>query len=179
MKTGTENSEAYLKSVLKNSNGLTTPKNYFSEFDNKLETKIFKEQLPKKTGFTISDGYFDNIDSKILNLTDLQAESTGKVIQLKKIQPWLSIAAIFVISLCISVFYFTNQSKTITFDDIAQSDIENWMNNNPDVLTSIELETILKEENLEETNFDFTEISSDALEEYLLNENDIDIYSEI
>ena len=71
MKKETQNSEAFLNSVLKNSNGLTTPKNYFLEFDTKLETKIFKEQLPKKTGFTISDGYFDNIDSKILSLHQL------------------------------------------------------------------------------------------------------------
>ena len=46
-------------------------------------------------------------------------------------------------------------------------------------MTITELETVLKGENLEETNFDFTEISSDDLEDYLLNENDIDIYTEI
>ena len=179
MKKETQNSEAFLNSVLKNGNGFKKPKNYFSEFDTKLETKIFEEQLPKKTGFTISDDYFKSLDAEILGSTILKEESKGKVIHLKKLQPWFSIAAIFIISLSVSLLYFTNQTENISFDDIAQSDIEIWIINNPDVLTSIELETILKEENLEETNFDFTEISSDALEEYLLNENDIDIYSEI
>lgn len=179
MKKETQNSEAYLNSVLKNGNGFKTPKNYFSEFDTKSETKIFEEQLPKGTGFTVSDEYFENIDSKILSLTDLQIKNTAKVIPFKKLQPWFSIAAIFIISLCVGLIYFTNQKENISFDDIAQSDIENWIINNPDVLTSIELETVLKEENLEETNFDFTKISTDALEEYLLNDIDIHIDSEI
>lgn len=179
MKKELENSEAYLNSVLKNSNGFKTPKNYFSEFDTSLDIKVFEEELPKKTGFTTADNYLKNVDDQILNSLSQQKENKGKVILIKTLQPWLTIAAIFVISLCVSVFYVTNKTQTITFDDIAQTDIEYWINNNADLLTSIELETVLKEENLEETNFDFTEISSDELEDYLLNENAIDIYTEI
>jgi hypothetical protein len=179
MRKETENSETYLKSVLKNSDGFTTPKNYFSEFDDSLELKVFEETLPKKTGFSVPKDYIENIDTKVLDRLSPKTAKKGRVIQLKKLQPWISIAAVFVISLSVSIFYLSSKTETVTFDDIAQSDIEYWMNNNSDFMTTIELETVLKEENIEETNFDFTEISSDDLEDYLLNENDIDIYTEI
>lgn len=177
MKEENTNIDANLKSVLKNKHGFETPKNYFSEFvDENLHTKLFEETLPKVNGFIVNKDYFNNIEKNILKET---LEKKGRIITLKKINRWVSIAAIFVISFCISLFYVNNTSKEVNFDNIAQADIEYWIDNYPLLLSSIEVENLFSDVMLEETNFDFTEISSDAIEEYLLNENIIDGYNDI
>lgn len=176
MKEENTNIDANLKSVLKNKHGFTTPKNYFSELvDENLHTKLLEETLPKENGFIVNKDYFNNIETNILKVT---LEKKGKIITLKKINKWGTIAAVLVISFCVGLFYITNTSKEVNFNNIAQADIEYWIDNSP-LLSSIELETFFNDVELEETSFDLTEISSDAIEEYLLNEDVIDIYNEI
>lgn len=167
--------DANLKLILKNKQGFTIPENYFSELtEENLQAKIFESKLPKETGFIVAKDYFNSIDLNILEVL----RKKESAITLKTIKNWSAIAAVLVISFCLSFFYVTNTPKKVSFDTISQVDIEYWIDNSP-LLNSLELETFFDDVQLEESNFDFTVISSDAIEAYLLNENILDDYNEI
>lgn len=167
--------DANLKSILKNKQGFTIPNNYFSELtEGNIQAKIFESKLPKESGFIVAKDYFNTIYPNILEIL----RKKESVITLKTMRNWNAIAAVLVISFCIGFFYVTNTPKKVSFDTISQVDIEYWIDNSP-LLNSLELETFFDDLQLEESNFDFTVISNDALKAYLLNENILDDYNEI
>ena len=60
----------------KHIDGFNTPKNYFEDFEDRLFSKISEESLPKESGFTIPEGYFEQLDLAILkNIEPLVKET--------------------------------------------------------------------------------------------------------
>ncbi|MCX2678455.1 hypothetical protein OOZ15_00740 [Galbibacter sp. EGI 63066] len=107
--------------------GFKVPKDYFSEFDDRLSEKIKADQfIPNQEGFKVPDNYFktfqQRLDSKI------QRQET-KVISLHEFRKWAlpaaGIAALFIIGL----FVFKNnpQNGTSGFETLAISEIDTYI----------------------------------------------------
>jgi hypothetical protein len=69
------------------------------------------------SGFKVPDGYFEEIDEKIMN--SISENNTIKVVSLfQKKKFWFSaIAAVFVLSFSIILFLSNNKNNTINADD--------------------------------------------------------------
>lgn len=172
MKQETNKSEAFLKSVLKNSTGFSVPKNYFNTADDRLSSFLIEKELPEETGFSIPENYFQNVEKSILKKTGFKKEV--KVISLKskflKYIPVAAVASAASVALLLSINYFTSSyTSEINFDILERTDIENWIVENSNELSDKDFVAILHSEISNENDFALTELQSDAIEEYMIN----------
>ncbi|MUH37796.1 hypothetical protein D9O36_18240 [Zobellia amurskyensis] len=151
-------------------NPFKAPEGYFEEFDKKLFEKLSSEGsvIPKKEGFKLPDGYFDSLSDKLQH--KLKEEQQGKVIPLKSYKKYYyavaAVAAILVVALTLNL----NKTNEIGFDDLAQSDIEYYFDQNELDLTSYELAEVVPVNELEITDMFDSNFSEENVLEYL-NEN--------
>ena len=164
-----------MKSLPKNS-GFKTPESYFENFSEKLNNSIAQETaIPKTEGFTIPDDYFSTLHTKIQTKLN---QKEPKVVKLhsfkKKLYATSSIAA--AVAILIAAVVFNNSGSTsITFNDIAASDIESYFNENNIEFSTYDLAQILPVDDINisdvvESNFNENEIMN-----YLESNNSIDI----
>ncbi|RPD99910.1 hypothetical protein EGM88_01195 [Aureibaculum marinum] len=165
--------------------GFKTPKEYFNTLEDAVFTKLTSNKFPKKSGIKVPEGYFNSIEDNVLNKINLKNKETGfkipdhyletvednvlkninkkqkdpKVINftsifLKKIIPIVAAA-----SLLLFIFINYNQSSDVNLNQLASSEIEQWIDNDlitfdtyeiTDVFEDIELEDepIFEEEEL-------------------------------
>ncbi|QNM86671.1 hypothetical protein H9W90_06005 [Polaribacter pectinis] len=179
METNSTNSENYLKSVLKNKTGFTTPENYFSDAENRFSSFLSEEKLPDNGAFITPDSYFDNLEDLILSKTT-STEKEVKVISLKqKVLKFIPIAAAACIALFIGLnsFIFSN-SENISFDDLADIEIENWIENNTSLISNDDLAFAYTNIDFDESDMVPNSITKDEIENYLSNEDNISLILE-
>ncbi|MFD1163559.1 MULTISPECIES: hypothetical protein [Hwangdonia] len=154
------------------SSGFKTPDNYFESFDDELLAKLKtsnKLDGIKTTGFKVPNDYFETIDDTILNAVKNQRDT--KVISLftwKKVAYASAVAA----SIILMFNLVFNTSEELTFDSLETASIENYLAEED--FTSYELATLLTEEELNSEAFTNTNITEDSLEDYLLDNADIE-----
>ena len=150
------------------STGFKTPDGYFESFEDQLLSELNPESplsLPQTHGFKIPDGYFDTINTSIL---DTQVENKTKVIPLfskKHVIYASSIAAAVLLLFNLSIF----ENKP-SFDTLDTETVESYIDSH---LSSYEMAALLADEATEEDlemDYPFEE---DHIEEYLLNNADI------
>jgi hypothetical protein len=152
-----------------NTSGFEVPKDYFSQVEEQILNEVNLQNKVNTSGFDIPNSYFDTLDDKIID--KLKEDRKVKVVSLfnrKNIIYTSTIAASLI--LMFNVFYST--SETITFDSLEIASIENYLEDED--YTSYELASLLTEEELNTNNFTDTEISDDTLEDYLLDQSDIE-----
>ncbi|MFT5848013.1 MAG: hypothetical protein ACJARX_000198 [Psychroserpens sp.] len=153
-----------------NTSGFKVPKDYFSQVEAQILNEVDLKNKVEVSGFHIPDSYFETIEKSIVQ--KLKDEQRVKVINLfswkKTIYASAAIAACLV--LMFNVFY--NTSEVLTFDSLETASIENYLEQED--YTSYELASLLTEEELNINNFTDTEISEESLEDYLLNQTDIE-----
>jgi hypothetical protein len=156
--------------------GFRTPKGYFEHLTDDLLDNMSKEtsSLPKKDGFKAPEGYFDNLDKKILkNVT----EKESKVIRLKSYSRYF-LAAASIAAILILVLNIQQKGKSsFTFDDLASTDIENYLEENEPGLSSYELAEVLLTEKLEVNDILNSELDDENIIDYL--EDNIDDIDEL
>ncbi|WP_289063542.1 hypothetical protein [uncultured Zobellia sp.] len=151
-------------------NPFKTPEGYFDEFDKKLFEKLSSGDsvIPKEEGFKLPDGYFDSLGDKLQQ--KLKEEQDTKVIPLKSYKKYYyavaAVAAILIVALTLNL----NKTNEIGFDDLAQSDIEYYFDQNELDLTSYELAEVVPVNELEITDMFDSNFSEENVLEYL-NEN--------
>ncbi|MGP1990338.1 hypothetical protein D9V96_000455 [Zobellia laminariae] len=151
-------------------NPFKAPEGYFEEFDKNLFEKLSREDsaIPKKEGFKLPDGYFDSLSDKLQQ--KLKEDQQNKVIPLKSYKKYYyavtAMAAILVVALTLNL----NKTNEISFDDLAQSDIENYFNQNELDLTSYELAEVMPISELEMTDMFDSSFSEENVLDYI-NEN--------
>jgi len=152
------------------SSGFKTPENYFESFDASLLNKLHPESAldsVKTSGFKIPDNYFETVDETILDLT---VKNKTKVIPLFSKTQWIyasSIAAAVLLLFNLSFF----ESKP-SFDNLDTETIDYFIMDEP--MSSYEMALLLDNETLEEAlDIDYS-INEDIIEEYLLNNADIE-----
>lgn len=117
MKNGILNNRNLKESAFK------TPEDYFESVEASVFDKLVTEKFPEKEGFTTPQSYFDTVEQSIFEKT---VSKKGKVIRLNSffVKRFLPVAA--AASLLILVLLNYN-SKQLTFETLATSDIENWI----------------------------------------------------
>lgn len=168
-----KNSENFLDKIVKKNNGFSTPKNYFNDHEERFSSFLIEEKISKKDVFATPENYFDTLEEEILTkVTKKEAPTT--VISLKrKIYKVASIGIAASILLFLSINFYNNTSKTkISFDNLAKNDIENWFLETPYEITTEDIATIINANDLNTIDLAFTDIKSDAIEDYLIYNDD-------
>lgn len=151
--------------------GFKTPKGYFEDFTDDLLNKMSKEasSLPNKDGFKAPEGYFDNLNKEVLEKI---TEKESKVISLKSYRKYFYAAAS---AAAILILVFSIQWKnesSFTFDDLARTDIEIYLEDNDLGLSSYELAEVLLTEEFEVNDILNSELDDENIIDYL--EDNID-----
>jgi hypothetical protein len=140
--------------------GFKAPENYFDGLEDSIMDQIKLHEKIEDTGFKSPDNYFDLLEDKIID----RVKHEPKVISLFNKRNLLyatSIAAALVIMFSI----FINKSE-LTFADLETASIENYLNE--EEIDSYEMASLLTEEELSADIFIDSDLTSESLEEYLL-----------
>ncbi|WP_394750600.1 hypothetical protein [Spongiimicrobium salis] len=143
------------------------PEEYLEGFTTKLMDKLPKEDPATDTdGFKVPEKYFDGLYDSLTK--KLGEEEDTKIIPLHKQNKTLYYAIAGVAAAILMVFgMIFMEPKTITFEDLAASDIENYFDVNVNELDSYELAEAISESDLEILSITETTIEDSAIIEYL------------
>ena len=80
------------------------------------------EKVDHKTGYTIPEGYFDNVRSRILqNLPEYQEAKPEPISKWRKIQPYVYMAAMFAGIWCMMKMFHMMTSTDLSLDNPPES----------------------------------------------------------
>jgi hypothetical protein len=179
MENTKQNSEKFLKSIRNKETGFTAPKNYFKDAEDSFSTFLIEDKFPKENGLVAPKGYFKDLEQSIINKIALKKEVRVLSLRIRLLQ-YMPIGTVAVIALLLSLNYLIpSNTESISFDTLAQSDIENWIVENSNELSNQDFATLLPNNIADENDFALTDIKNDEIEEYIFNSQDISILNEI
>lgn len=151
--------------------GFTTPEGYFEGFTDDLLNKMSKEasSLPNKDGFKVPEGYFDSLNKKVLEKV---TEKEIKVIRLQAYKKYFYAAASVAAIVLLVLSMQWKDKSSFTFDDLARTDIEIYLEENDLGLSSYELAEVLLTEEMEVNDILNIELDDENIIDYL--EDNID-----
>ncbi len=161
-------------------NVFKTPKGYFEGFADKLLEKIADpdsyqdlkmSDLPKEDGFTTPNGYFEKLDEKIIE------KKETKVVQLNPYKKYYFAAASIAATVLLVYGLQLKGSKKITFEDLASTDIENYLENNELGLSTYEIAEVLPVDELEVNDILDNKINEESIIDYL--DENVDDFDEL
>ncbi|MCK0145690.1 hypothetical protein MWU78_08550 [Arenibacter sp. F26102] len=147
-------------------NSFKVPEGYFDSLSANIMDKISKEEasMSPNEGFKVPEGYFDDLNTKILQKLENSSVET-KVIPLKSYKKhFYAVASVAAVLLLFIVIQF-NSDKTLSYSDLANSEIEQYFEFNDLELSSYDLAEILPINDMD---------LNDILENRLDNDNIID-----
>lgn len=152
---------------IKNS-GLKVPKDYFSQVEEQILSDVHLKNKIEASGFEVPETYFESLDDRILaQLSTTNDTKVRSLFSWKKAVYATAIAASIV--LMFNVFF---TSETITFSDIDTASIEDYLE--IEDYTSLDLASLLTDEELHKDNFIENEIPENSIEDYLINTIEIE-----
>ncbi|WP_108244605.1 hypothetical protein [Muricauda brasiliensis] len=153
-------------------NSFNTPEGYFESFNDRLMDKIKAEEahenggiIPKTDGFAVPDGYFDQVESSILSKTSRKEVKVIPLISNRNF--YYSVAAIAAIFILIFNITGNPTSEPITFDDLANAEIEAYLENTEFEMTSYEIAEVVSLEEVELNDILVDDLEDDIILEYL------------
>lgn len=149
-----------MKKLPKNS-GFKVPDGYLEGFTEKLLDKLGKEAspIPDKEGFKVPASYFDDLNDQILERV---SKAETKVVELHPYRKYYLVAASMAAIVLLIIGLQWQGNKELSFDDLAESDIETYLDGKDLELSSYEIAEMLP---IDELQF------NDILEENLDMEN--------
>lgn len=152
-------------------NSFNTPQGYFESFNDRLMDRIQKEDskeggsiIPKTDGFAVPDGYFDEVTPRVLS----QINNEPKVIPLKSNKRfYYGIAAAAAILIFVFNLTWESNPEPITFDDLANAEIEAYFENTDLQMTSYEIAEVVSLEEIELNDVLDDDLEDDIIMEYL------------
>ncbi len=150
----------------KKNNPFKTPEGYFENFTGKLLNALNEEKVdfPQETGFAVPDDYFDELPNNIAE--KITAKET-EVIRLKPYKKYFIAAASVAAIALIALSFNWNYSEKPTFDELADSDIEAYFENNEYDLSAYEIAEVLPIDELEINDILTENINEKILVDYL------------
>ncbi len=142
-----------------------------------MSARIAEENFSKESGFKVPDGYFDNLETKILT-TAIPSEKRGKTISLFSKKNYRYAAAIAA-SVIIGIFLFNPNKDDSTLDSIQLSMIDTYIEEGN---LNMDLYELISHFELEEIHFEDIEnlyIPQMTLETYLLEYSEEEILMNI
>lgn len=158
---------------LNKNNPFKTPKKYFEEFDARLKEKLSEAEsgIPSKEGFAVPEDYFETVQVKILD--QLNAKET-KVIPLNSYKKYYYAAASIAALAVMIVGLNWNSKKDLSFESVAEAEIENYFETNDYDLSAYEMAEVIPFSELEINDILSNGFNEDNLVDYL-NENTEDL----
>lgn len=162
-----------LESKLKSKTGIQNPfivnKNYFDNFEDSILESI-KNQHHKST-LKVPENYFKNFEQKVLSkLKNTTENKEVKVISLRS--RIIKTSATIAVAASLALFFIFNQQQNdnLTFDSLALSEIEEWIDQDKLDLDAYQIAAVYTETKLQ-PNILNASINEDDLEEFLKYEN--------
>ncbi|MDG5492142.1 hypothetical protein [Psychroserpens sp. SPM9] len=148
--------------------GFKTPKDYFSEVEEQILNDIHLKNKVEASGFDVPESYFESLDDRIFAQLDTTNDTKVRsLFSWKKTVYATAIAASIVLMFNL---FFT--SETITISDIDTASIEDYLE--IEDYTSLDLASLLTDEELHKDNFIENEIPENSIEDYLINTIEIE-----
>jgi len=148
-----------------NKKAFKTPDNYFDSIEDIVITKLKAEAIQHDNETTIPGNYFQTIEDNVLT----KIKTTPKVISLKsrfiKFAAPLAIAASLLL-----IFTLNTEQDSITFESIAASDIESWIENGNIDIDALNIASIYPEIELNNEIYS-SSLTDEEVLEYLYEEN--------
>jgi len=151
--------------------GFKAPENYFQGLENSVLNKIKLKDI-ETPGFTMPKGYLDTLEDNVL--AKVSENKDTKVINLFSRRNLLyvsSIAASILLLFNLSVF---ESNRTASFDTLDTATVENYIMN--EYINSYDMASLLTDENIVEEDFIEHSFSDENVENYILNNIDIEYY---
>lgn len=147
--------------------GFTIPENYFTDIEDDFSSKLIEDKLPKHNGFQITKAYFENVENNIIEKT---IHKKGKLINFKtrKIK-LISVAASIALLLFFGSNFIFNNNNT----ELSSEEIISWLDVNANSLSNDDIAFALTELNINDIN-PYLAIKNEDIVESLLNSNDLD-----
>jgi hypothetical protein len=142
------------------------PEGYFDSFTDKMKQKLSEEDmhLPAKDNFKVPENYFENLNEKIVQKIDGKGT---KVIKLRPYRKFYYVAASVAAILLVVFGLQLSQEDEFTFGDLANSDLETYLENNDLGLSSYEIAEVIPVEELEINDILENQINDENIMEYL------------
>ena len=142
-----------------------TPENYFNSIEDMVLAKLKATAIQNNTESTIPKNYFDTLEDQVLS----KIKTTPKVISLKS--RFIKFAApIGIAASLLLVFVLNNNSTTVTFESLASSEIETWIDNGSIDIDALSIASIYPEIELNSEMYSVS-LSDDEVLEYLNDED--------
>ncbi len=159
-------------------NKFKTPEGYFDSFHDRLMDRIQTEEsgmdtsiIPKSDGFVVPESYFENLTQKVIS--QLKSKEV-KVVQLKSYKK-IYYSAVAVAAVLLLFFGLTwNTTTPVTFDDLANTELEAYFETAEFDLTSYEIAEVISLDQIDFTDVLDQNLAEDHILEYL-DENVEDI----
>ena len=153
--------------------GFKIPDNYFEGIEDTVLSQIKLKRI-EGSGFKVPDSYFESLEDTIIN--KISKNEKSKVINLftrRNLMYASSIAATILLLFNLSVF----QKKTASFETLETASLESYIMN--EHIDSYEMASLLNNEDLVEGNFIEHNFSEETMENYILNNVDLEgLFSE-
>lgn len=149
--------------------GYKTPDNYFNDFDDKLMSSLFLDDLDNEQPYTTPKNYFESIENNIFSKLDIKTEKTKVIPLYKKVIKLIPLSAAAIVILFLSLNHFLNTPDN-NFEDITIADIESWYNEGYEITYNDELALALNTTDINDNLLD--QIDETNIEDYLNNIND-------
>jgi hypothetical protein len=147
-----------------------TPDDYFDNVEDIVIAKLKAEAIQNKNIYNTETpkDYFNSVDETIFSKIKTETKVVSLKNRLTKIIAPLAIAASLLL-----IFTLNNQEKSITFESLATSDIENWIYNGNVEIDALSIASIYP--NIEISDIIYT--STVTEEEYIdyLNSEDLEL----
>jgi len=151
--------------------GFKAPENYFQGLEDSVLNKIKLKDI-ETPGFTMPKGYLDTLEDNVL--AKVSENKDTKVINLFSRRNLLyvsSIAASILLLFNLSVF---ESNRTASFDTLDTATVENYIMN--EYINSYDMASLLTDEDIVEEDFIEHSFSDENVENYILNNIDIEYY---
>ncbi len=164
--------------ILPKNSGFKVPNNYFEKLPERVNDKINQNTfIPKNQGFTVPNDYFKSVYENVV--TKISAAEEVKIVKLNlsKRKYYLAIAVVAVLLFFASIISNLTTSTTLSFQDIANSEIENYFNKTDFNFSTYDLAQMLPIEDMEieVTDIIDTKINEEQIINYLESSTGIDI----
>jgi len=151
--------------------GFKTPNDYFDSVEDSVFSKLNEPQILENTespGFKVPKDYFESLDEIILSKVDGNESKVIPIFNWKKIAYVSGIAA----SVILAFNLFINNPKNVTFDNLETASIETYLMNED--LNAYDIAPYLGNVDLNSDNFVENTINASDIEDYLLQNSDVE-----
>ncbi|MGJ8593438.1 MAG: hypothetical protein ACSHXF_12880 [Aquaticitalea sp.] len=154
------------------SSGFKIPDNYFESLEDAVFSRLSEDHLDSKvssSGFEVPDDYFETFDSKVLNA--IPKNESAKVIS---IFSWRNVSYISGIaaSLVLAFNIFFNNSNQLSIDNLETASIESYLMDED--LSAYDIAPYLNLSEFESDNFVENTMTASDIEDYLIQNSDVE-----